>query len=122
MPDVADTILAAYVGLDRGPEDGTEQFGNLPHGIGAPAADVEGLADGLVDFQRQAARLSHVEDAHEVAVLQAILEDEWRVAVQEARSKDRQHACVRIRQRLPRAEDVEESKRDGGNVIDAADH
>lgn len=86
------------------------------------AADVEDVAAGLGHLERETAALRDVVDAHEIALLQSILEDEWCVAVEQPRGKDREHAGVRIGERLTSAVRVEEAERDGGDAVGAPEH
>lgn len=63
-----------------------------------------------------------VANAHEIALLLSVLEDEGPVLVQEPRREDREHPRVRVGQRLPRPEHVEEAQRDGRHPIGASEH
>ena len=84
---------------------------DLEHRGAAAAADVDRAAVGAVALERQAAGAGDVGDVHEVAPLAAVLVDQRRPAVQQPRGEDREHAGVRVRERLPRPVDVEEAQR-----------
>src|SRR5947207_2622051 len=87
----------------------------LDGGDRAAAADVHGLSVGAVPLQGEAERPRDVPDGDEVATLPAVLEDTRRPVVQQAGGEDREHAGVRVRERLPRAIRVEQAQRDGRN-------
>ena len=76
------------------------------------AADVHGEPVGAVVLERERERARDVAHRDEVAALQPVLEDPRRPVVQQPRREDREHAGVRIRERLPRAVRVEEPQRD----------
>ena len=61
------------------------------------AADVEHMSGRFRRFQREAAGLGDVVDAHKVALLKAILEDEGRFVIQEPGSENGQNSGVGIR-------------------------
>src|SRR3712207_6237795 len=66
---------------------------------------------------RQRAGVRDIVDADEVAPLLAVLVDQRRAVVEQAAGEDRQHARVRVRQRLVRAVGVEEAHGHGRDPV-----
>ena len=87
---------------------------DLEHGDARAAADVHRATVCAVALERERERPRDVAHRDEVAPLQPVLEDPRRAIVQQPRREDREHAGVRIRERLPRAVRVEEPQRDAG--------
>ncbi len=77
--------------------------------VGA-AADVERAARRLRQDERVGEGAGDVRHMDEVAPLLAVLEDHRRLAVQQPRGEDGEHAGVRVRQRLAGAIDVEQAQ------------
>ncbi len=75
-----------------------------------PRADVEHFAGRTRVDQRLGKGARHVADIDKVAPLLAVLEDHRPLPVREPRRKDREHAGVRIGERLARAVDVEQAQ------------
>src|SRR5215210_9581646 len=121
VADVAGAELPRHLRLDVRAEHARELLRDLEHGHVAAGADVDRVAVRAVALQRETARARHVRDGDEVAALQPVLEHERRLLVQQARGEDREHARVRVRQRLARAVGVEEAERDCRNVVRAAE-
>src|SRR3954470_4853655 len=83
-------------------------------------ADVEHFIGGFRNFQGQPACLRNVAHVNEIAPLFAVFVHEWRIVVEETRSKNRQHTGVRIRERLTRTENIKEAQRNGGDSVRAS--
>jgi hypothetical protein len=122
MPDIADAVLPAYVGHGRFAQNAGEHVRDLSDGVGTSASDIERASCGVRGFECETARPRHVVYAHEIAALKTVFEDQRRIVVQQTRCEDRQDTGVRIRERLTRAEHVEEPKRDCLDAIRPADH
>src|SRR5262249_35423888 len=103
-------------------QDAGDALRNFYDRVLISAAHVEDLSDSFASFQRQPACLYDVVDVDEVPDLIAVFKDHRRLLVQQARCEDRKHPPVGIRQRLPRAIDVEEAKSDGGYLIYHVEH
>jgi hypothetical protein len=71
----------------RPPEHACDAVGDLAHGPRNAAADIDRMADRRVLLRREHASLRDVVDAHEVALLQPVLEDQRRIAVQQRDAK-----------------------------------
>src|SRR5205085_220690 len=76
------------------------------------AADVEYAADRFGLFEGEQEGLRYIVDMDEIPPLIAILEDHRRLAIQQSRGKDGEHAGIGIGQRLSRTVDIEEPERD----------
>src|SRR3954454_3476520 len=81
---------------------------------------VKDLLGGLLNFQRQAASLSHIADVNEISTLFAILVYERWIIVEQSGGENCQHARVRIGKRLARAEDVEKTERESRDPVGAS--
>src|SRR5213593_204413 len=103
-------------------QDAGDTLRNFYDRVLISAAHVEDLSNSFASFQRQPAYLYDVVDVDEVSGLIAVFIDYRRFLVQQARCEDRKHTPVGIRQRLPRAIDVEEAKSDGGYFICRTEH
>ena len=77
-----------------------------------PVPTLTAWPSASVGRQRERERAGDVADVDEVAGLLAVLEDQRRAAVEQARGEDRGHAGVRVGERLAGAVDVEEAQRD----------
>ena len=83
---------------------------DLGDGAVPARADIEHLARRLGQLQRIGEGARHVATCDEIAALPAILEDHRRLAVEQARGEDREHAGIGIGERLARPVDVEEAQ------------
>jgi hypothetical protein len=108
MTDVTDAIALGDFWLDViFLEDARKSGRYFADRESLAAADVEHAIGRGGNFERQATRLGDIADVHKVTLLASILENlRWQV-VQQLRSEDREHAGVRIRERLPRPVDIE---------------
>ena len=120
VADVAEPILAGQLGLDLLADRGAEPRPDRPHGDARPAADVDRAAVGAVCLQRESERARHVAHGDEVAPLETVLVHARRAIVEEARGEDREHAGVRVRERLAGSVRVEEAKRDRRDAVGGA--
>src|SRR5689334_20590496 len=68
-------------------------------------------------FDRQPACPRDIVDTHKIPYLIAVLEDYWRLIVQQPRGKNGEYAGIWIRQRLMRAINVKKPQRNRRNVI-----
>ena len=98
-----------------------QQLGHLLHGVGAAAADIDHRAGDAGSFERGAEGAGDVAHMHEVAPLLAVLEDQRRLAVDDARGEVRQHAGIGVGERLSRAEHIEQPQRHGLDAIRLAE-
>ncbi len=109
MADVANAIFVRDLRRDMLL---AERFGQLArdvvHGDRTAAADVQHLARCRGIFIGAAATFDDILDMHEVPALPTILEDAGRLAVEQPRREDREHAGIGVGERLARAIDVEE--------------
>ena len=88
-------------GSSSRPTTRAELLRERAHRDTAPAADVHGEAVRAVHLERERERARDVTHGDEVAALQPVLEDPRRPVVQQPRREDREHARVRVRERLP---------------------
>ena len=72
--------------------------------------------------QRQSACLGDLVDIDEITALLAILKDQRRTVVEEARGEDRQHAGVWVGERLMGPIHIEEPQGDSRDVVSFAYH
>src|SRR5690606_35551272 len=123
MADVADTALAGYLRTEiRAAQYVGHSLGEFRDREGAPAANVENLTRGVRCFERKSTGTCHIPDVHEVAPRLSVLEDERRIVVEKARTKDCQDAGVWLSQCLPGTLDDEEPERDGVDAVGTSDH
>ena len=70
--------------------------------------DVERAADRAGQLQRVRERARHVRRVNEITALLTVLEDHRLLPVEQPRGEDREHAGIRVGERLARAVDVEQ--------------
>ncbi len=68
-----------------------DQFGDPVHADRASCADVDRVTHRVVRLQRANYCLNDVTDVDEISRLEPVLEDQWRVIVQEPRREDRRN-------------------------------
>ena len=97
VPYISHSIFAGDLWLDLVlVEDGGDTVGDLDHRVGFTATDVEHSVGRAAILESEPACLGDVIDAHEIALLAAVFEDQRRPVVQITRSKNRQDARVWI--------------------------
>src|SRR5882757_511373 len=121
VPDVADAILVHDLGGDVLAQQARQHSGYLRDGDRLSAADIEGIPDALVAIEHHRKGLGDVLNVDEVASLLAILEDQRRLIIEQARNENRRHARIGVAQRLARPIGVEQPKRHGWNFEGASD-
>ncbi len=118
VPDVTGAELVHDLGLQVLLAQAAGQLaGDVEHRGGDAGAEVDGAVVGAAALERRHAAGGDVGDVHEVAALEAVLEHQRRLVVQQPAAEDRGHACVGVGQGLPVAVDVEEAHGHGGQAV-----
>src|SRR5262245_8794416 len=121
MTYISLAILTHYLRLEVQTQTLREQTADSAHRCGHASADINRLVIRTVALERQQVRLHDVAHVDKVSRLFTIFKDHRTVAIQQARRKDRTHARVRIRERLPGPIDVEVAQRNRRHSIRPAD-
>src|SRR5207253_7584087 len=117
MADVPGAVLLHDLGLDLLAEPAGDHLGDLEDRGRSAGAEIEGAPVRTVTGESERAAPRDVADVDEVPRLAAVLEDERRAVVEDARREDGGDAGVGVRERLPLAVDVEEPEGDGRDPI-----
>src|SRR5262249_5463352 len=115
MTHFAGAKFVAGFWLDADPETPRKNLRDFADRRSFAAADVHSHAVKFVGFSGEQVRARDIFDKGEVACLLAVFIKNRRQIVEQARAEDRDHAGVRVKDRLARAVGAGISKRDGWN-------